>query len=165
MSVNSLDTLNQLQNDTNRVNFTNSRKNLGSNRMDRDSFIRLILAQLQYQDPTNPKDSSEMLSQQLQLEQADQMNRMTTANKFSQAGSMVGQVAQLPDAPWDFNSNTTSPPEWDYETNLPKQVLGTIESVQFDRVHDKALIKINGQYYDADQVKQLFPPGTTLGGA
>lgn len=126
-------------------------------------FIQLILAQLQYQDPTNPQDNTQMLSQQLQLEQADQMKDIVNATKFSQAGSMVGKQATLVDAPWNFTTNTANPPEWDIQTNTAKTVSGTIEGVQFDATHGKALVKINGTYYDADTIQQLSLPINTNG--
>jgi flagellar hook assembly protein FlgD len=155
VSINAQSTLNQLQNNTNQVNFQNSRKNLGTGKMDRQGFIQLILAQLQYQDPTNPQDNTQMLSQQLQLEQADQMKDMTNATKFAQAGSMVGKTATLPDARWDFANNVSGTPEWDYETDQAKTVTGVIQTVQFDTAHGKALVKINGNYYDVDKIQYL----------
>lgn len=164
------ETLIQMQNNTNQVQYEASRKNLGSGKLDREGFIRLIMAQLQYQDPTEPKGNAEMLTQQLQLEQADQMKEIVNATKFAQAGSMVGQQATLMDAKWDFSSNTTGSPEWDLVTNQPKTVTGVIEAVQFDTQLGKALVKINGSYYDADAIQQLSvvptpPPasGTTSG--
>lgn len=161
--INAQDTLNQLQNNTSQINFQNSRKTLGSSRLDREGFIRLIMAQLQYQDPTNPQDSSQMLSQQLQLEQADQMKEMVTSNKFSQAGSMVGRQATLMDAPWDFNTNTPGQPEWDAATNSPKTITGVIESVRFDTSRGKALVKIGENYYDAGTIQQIDASITTDG--
>jgi flagellar basal-body rod modification protein FlgD len=152
-----------MQNNTNQVNFQNGRKNLGNGKLDRQGFIQLILAQLQYQDPTAPQDSTQMLTQQLQLEQADQMKDLVNATKFSQAGSMVGKTATLPDARWDFTNNTTGQPEWDYTTNLPKTVTGVIQSVKFDPAHNKALVNINGNYYDAEQIQQIAdPPAPTI---
>jgi len=163
VSISAQGTLNQLQNNTNQVNFHNSRKNLGTGKLDRQGFIQLMLAQLQYQDPTNPQDNTQMLTQQLQLEQADQMKDMVNATKFSQAGSMVGKVATLPDARWNFTTNTSGQPEWDYSTNKPATVSGTIDSVTFDPAHNKALVKINGNYYDVDQIQQIAdPPPATV---
>ncbi len=157
------ETLIQMQNNTNRVQYEASRKNLGSGKLDREGFIRLIMAQLQYQDPTEPQGNAEMLSQQLQLEQADQMKEIVSATKFSQAGSMVGKQATLMDARWDFTNKTTGTPEWDYQTNQPKTVTGVIEAVQFDAQLGKALVRINGNYYDADAIQQLsMPPAAPL---
>lgn len=154
MSINADATLNQLQNNTNLVNFQNSRANLGTGKMDRQGFIQLMLAQLQYQDPTNPQDNSQMLSQQLQLQQADDSTAVVNATKFSQAGAMVGKQATIPDAPWDFNNNVAGIPSVG-ANGKPTTVTGTIESVQFDKAHGKALLKINGNYYDAESIQSL----------
>jgi flagellar hook assembly protein FlgD len=54
-------TLNQIQNNTNQVQFQQGRKNLGSSEMTREGFLRLLMAQMQYQDPTEPTDYSQML--------------------------------------------------------------------------------------------------------
>lgn len=152
------ETITNMQNDTTRVQFKNGQKNLGSSKLDREGFIQLILAQLQYQDPTNPQDSTQMLSQQLQLQQADQMKDIVSATKFAQAGSMVGKQATLPDARWDFTNNVAGQPEYDYATNQPKTVTGTIDAVQFNSTLGKALVRINGNYYDADSIQQLSNP-------
>ena len=58
-SINAQATLTQLQNNTNLINFKNGRANLGTGKLDRNGFVQLILAQLQFQDPTNPQDSSQ----------------------------------------------------------------------------------------------------------
>ncbi len=158
----SYDTLIQMQNNTNQVQYEAGRKNLGSGKLDREGFIQLIMAQLQFQDPMEPQDNTQMLTQQLQLEQADQMKDIVNATKFSQAGSMVGKQATLMDARWDFKNNTTGTPEWDVTTNQPKVVTGTIEAVQFDTQRGIALVRINGNYYDADTIQQLsLPPAAS----
>lgn len=157
-----INTLIQLQNNTNRVNYENGRKNLGNSRMDREGFMRLMLAQLQYQDPTEPQDNAQMLTQQLQLEQTEQVKDMVNANRFASAAAMVGQEAELVDARWDFGKAASNPPEWDFNTNSPRTVKGIIESVQFDRQHNKAIVKINGNYYDADQIRQISPAPIAL---
>ncbi|MEM0951566.1 MAG: flagellar hook capping FlgD N-terminal domain-containing protein [Cyanobacteria bacterium P01_H01_bin.74] len=155
MSTNVQNTLTNLINNTNQVNFENNRSNLGSSRLDRESFIQLILAQITNQDPTNPQDSTDMLSQQLQLEQVDQMSDVVNATKFSQASSLVGKTATLPKAPWDFENNVSGNLEIDFETNTPIMETGTIDSVRLDQERGIALIEINGEFYDMDAIQSL----------
>jgi flagellar basal-body rod modification protein FlgD len=164
MSINATATLNQLQNNTNQINYQNSRANLGTGKLDRQGFVQLILAQLQYQDPTNPQDNSQMLAQQLQLQQSDDSTAVVNATKFSQAASMVGKQATLTDARWDFTHSVTGNPELDPTTGKPASISGPIQSVQFDSAHNKALVKINDHYYEADKIRELsLPlPATTL---
>jgi flagellar basal-body rod modification protein FlgD len=52
------------------------KKDLG---MNKDDFLKLYIAQLQNQDPLNPQDSTEMLSQLAQMTQVEQGYNTTTA--------------------------------------------------------------------------------------
>lgn len=69
--------------------------------LDRDAFLRLLVAQLKYQDPTNPADASQMLAQSAQLTMVDRLNEMAEAfsasasvERLTLAGTLVGkQVA------------------------------------------------------------------------
>ena len=93
------------------------------------------------------------------------MKDIVNASKFSQAGSMVGKTASVIDAPWDFTNSVSSPTNLNPATNKPAVVTGTIDSVQFDTAHGKALVKINGNYYDLDKVQNISsPPAPTTTG-
>ncbi|HEY9744860.1 MAG TPA: flagellar hook capping FlgD N-terminal domain-containing protein [Oculatellaceae cyanobacterium] len=148
-------------NNTNLVYYQRGQNNLGNSRMDREGFIRLILAQLQYQDPLNPKDNSEMLNQQLMLEQADQMKSLVDSNTFAQATGLIGKEVSLMDAPWSFELGASTTPEYDPEIGGPKQLTNVVvEGVQFDRNTGKALVKINGKYYDSALIYNVQNPTT-----
>lgn len=147
-------------NDTNRVNYMNQRRNLGSGKLDRQGFLQLLMAQVQNQDPTSPTDFTQMLAQQVQMEQVEQMREVVNANKFSLASNMIGMQVDLPDQPWNFETKTSAPqPEWDPVNQTWKRATGVVENVLFDPSLGKALIKVNGQYYDADLVQAVgYPP-------
>lgn len=66
--------------------------------LDRDAFLKLLVAQLKYQDPTKPADTSQMLAQSAQLTMVDRLNEMAEAfatsnatQQLSLAGTMVGR--------------------------------------------------------------------------
>lgn len=66
--------------------------------LDRDAFLKLLVAQLKYQDPTKPADSSQMLAQSAQLTMVDRLNELsasfaasTATQQLSLAGTMVGR--------------------------------------------------------------------------
>jgi flagellar basal-body rod modification protein FlgD len=70
-----------------------------------DDFLKLLVAQLKYQDPSNPADSSAFLTQTAQLTQVDalagiaaQQAQMLTATLSSQAGGLVGRTVDYLDA-------------------------------------------------------------------
>jgi flagellar basal-body rod modification protein FlgD len=66
--------------------------------LDRDAFLKRLVAQLRYQDPSKPMDSSAMVAQSAQLSMVDQLatiskslERQGTTDKLTLAGSMVGK--------------------------------------------------------------------------
>ena len=75
----------------------------GSASADKDMFLKLLVAQMKYQDPMNPTDSSEFLSQSAQFTALEKMS--TTAEQVTQlvglqmafgASSLVGQTVTYP---------------------------------------------------------------------
>jgi flagellar basal-body rod modification protein FlgD len=72
---------------------------------DKDLFLQLLVAQMRYQDPSNPTDSSEFLAQTAQftaLEKmqavADQTQQLVALQTAFGAGGMVGQTVSYADA-------------------------------------------------------------------
>ena len=70
---------------------------------DKDTFLKLLVAQLKYQDPSNPADSTQFLAQTAQFTQVekltqlvdDQQSMMSTQRMLS-AGTMVGRTVSFP---------------------------------------------------------------------
>jgi flagellar basal-body rod modification protein FlgD len=76
-----------------------------SQTMDSEVFMKLLVTQLQNQDPSSPMDTNEMISQQTQLAMMEQItNQTTTANEnFSlqmriAAANLVGKQVSYTDA-------------------------------------------------------------------
>ncbi|PCN47612.1 flagellar hook capping protein [Curtobacterium sp. 'Ferrero'] len=83
------------------ANQTSSR----SQTMDSEVFMKLLVTQLQNQDPSSPMDTNQMISQQTQLAMMEQVtNQTTTANEnFSlqmriAAANLVGKQVSYTDA-------------------------------------------------------------------
>lgn len=73
--------------------------------LDRDAFLKLLVAQLKYQDPTKPVDASQMLAQSAQLTMVDRLNELANAfeaasalERLSLAGTIVGRDVSFVDA-------------------------------------------------------------------
>ncbi|MDZ7678944.1 MAG: flagellar hook capping FlgD N-terminal domain-containing protein [Acidimicrobiales bacterium] len=69
-----------------------------STEMDKDTFMKLLVAQLKYQDPLSPSDPQEFLAQTAQFTSveklehiATQVSEQTWAMALSTAGGLVGQ--------------------------------------------------------------------------
>jgi len=63
-----------------------------------NNFLQLLIAQMKYQDPTDPMDASEQISQLATFSQVEQSVKMNTnlssliqAQSFSQASDMIGK--------------------------------------------------------------------------
>ncbi len=70
--------------------------------LDKDSFMQLLLTELQYQDPTDPMDSDKILTQTSQLatlESADNTNKameeLVTQMKSSQDFSSISAIGKM----------------------------------------------------------------------
>ncbi len=68
-------------------------------KLDKDAFLKLLVAQMRYQDPSKPVDSSEFMAQTAQFTQVEKMEAMaadsTASLKLQQglsASSMIGKT-------------------------------------------------------------------------
>jgi flagellar basal-body rod modification protein FlgD len=66
--------------------------------LDRDAFLKLLVAQLKYQDPSKPVDASEMISQSASLSVVDKLDQISTlltdggaTNRLTLGGSIIGK--------------------------------------------------------------------------
>jgi flagellar basal-body rod modification protein FlgD len=71
---------------------------LGSNAVNADTFLQLLVAQMQYQNPDNPVDSTQFLSQTASFEEVQELGTLQTsmtslvsAQQAGAATSMLGQ--------------------------------------------------------------------------
>jgi flagellar basal-body rod modification protein FlgD len=90
---------------------TGSTKNTSTNTVDYNTFLQLLIAEMKNQDPTNPTDTSQYMSQFAQLstvEQAMQTNTkldaLLSSQSLSQADGLIGRTASFADS----NGNTVT---------------------------------------------------------
>jgi flagellar basal-body rod modification protein FlgD len=72
--------------------------------IDQDTFMKLLVAQLKYQDPSNPTDPSQFLSQTAQFTEVEKLGALSTlsqqvldATTSQSATSMVGRTVTFKD--------------------------------------------------------------------
>jgi flagellar basal-body rod modification protein FlgD len=72
---------------------------------DKDTFLKLLVAQLKYQDPSNPADSTQFLAQTAQFTQVEKLadiaqsiTSMVSATQMQQASNLVGKTISYKDA-------------------------------------------------------------------
>ena len=72
--------------------------------MDKDTFLKLLVAQMRYQDPSNPTDPTQFMSQTAAFTQVEKLDQLVTQNasivalqKTMNAGVIVGHTVTYTD--------------------------------------------------------------------
>jgi flagellar basal-body rod modification protein FlgD len=114
------------------------------NTLDQDAFLKLLIAEMQNQDPLSPMDNTEYVAQLAQfssLEQMQQMNSaldsMNTSYSANQALNLVGKTVTY-QSPDDATVTLT----------------GTVTGVVFD--DGEAKLKIGSDTVGLDAIKQIY---------
>jgi flagellar basal-body rod modification protein FlgD len=73
--------------------------------LDKNAFLNLLVAQLKYQDPSSPVDSSQFMSQTAQFQQVESLDSLSatqtqllSTQQMLSAASMVGKTVSFPDS-------------------------------------------------------------------
>ena len=85
--------------------FPETKTTTGSSQLGQDAFLKLLVAQLKYQDPTNPSDGAEFLAQTAQFTQVEKLNqlaadqqRLVSAQLMLSASNLVGRTVSYTNA-------------------------------------------------------------------
>lgn len=86
-----------------------------SNGFDSETFLKLLVAQLKYQDPSDPASSSELMAQTATLAQVQSLNaiagqqtELLTLQRSLSAGALVGQTVSYTDTDGTTKSGVVS---------------------------------------------------------
>jgi flagellar basal-body rod modification protein FlgD len=106
----------------------------------KDDFLKLLITQLSYQDPTAPMQDKEFIAQMAQFSSLEQMTSM--AADFAKLTSMVSGS----EASQSLGRNV----ELVEGDNL---IQGTVKAVTRGEM---PMVLVNGSYYNWNQVKKVF---------
>ena len=73
------------------TNTTTTQKKSGDNAMGKDDFLRLLVTQMQNQDPLNPMDDKDFIAQTAQFTTLEQMQNLAQISQMQQTTSMIGK--------------------------------------------------------------------------
>jgi len=85
-------TNNSITDDLYYSNYQKPMKQTGNSELGKDAFLQLLITQLQHQDPTNPMDDREFISQMAQFSSLEQMQNMTKAMESLLASQQQTQM-------------------------------------------------------------------------
>ncbi|MFN3218118.1 MAG: flagellar hook assembly protein FlgD [Acidimicrobiales bacterium] len=132
--------------------------------IDKEMFLKLLVAQMQYQNPMNPVDSTEFLNQAAQYASVEQLENMATQQAEMRSLQMITVATGM------VGNEVTA---IDPATGEP--MTGVVTSVQFDGAEPllvigntvvpvTSVIEMRGPAGEADQVAPDATEGTTTAG-
>lgn len=99
MSTSIQSQLSSMQAYTAKVQAEQSRQTMGTDKLDKQAFLRLLTEQLKNQDPLKPMDNMQFLQQQAALSQVEELQNlskvMSNSNSLNQASSMIGKTVTV----------------------------------------------------------------------
>lgn len=115
-----------------------------SSSLDKDAFLKLFIEQLKNQDPMNPQDSSEFMSQMAQFSMLEQltninegitegMSQLILSQEMTEASGLLGKQVSV--------------------EATDGSVSGLVEKITIDESGIKLLI--NGNSYDLESVTEI----------
>lgn len=130
-----------MQNATAQMQATKER----STEINSDTFLKLMLEQLKNQDPTNPMDNREFLTQQAQFTQIEELQKLnssfTKGTIITQASALVGKQVVLQDP------------------NNDKEIIsGVVDFATFE--DNQACLSVNGTQYPMSLLLAVGNPST-----
>ena len=110
-----------------------------------ETFLKLLVAQLKYQDPLEPQKDTAFVAQMAQMTSLQEMQQMNATLQHSQAYDMVGMriIAEV------HSKKTGETTQYD----------GIVESVVI--VKGIPYVVVGNQAINIADVKQVFPPPVT----
>jgi flagellar basal-body rod modification protein FlgD len=87
----------------------------GSSQLDSDTFLKLLVAQLKYQDPTSPADATQFLSETAQFSVVQKLDALSMldqkvldASKAQTAAALIGQKVTYTDVAGATHTGTVT---------------------------------------------------------
>ena len=76
-------------------NLTTDTSTNASSTLNQNDFLKLLVAQIQFQDPLNPKSNSDMAAQMAQFTSLQQATESSSSLAMLQANSLIGSTVNL----------------------------------------------------------------------
>lgn len=107
-----------------------------SSTLDKEAFLKLLVTQMQNQDPMNPMDDTQYVTQLAQFTSLEQTQTANRRAESTQAYSMIGKIISYQDS---STGDVTT---------------GQVNSVVFN--NDTAMLSVNNDTVSLDDVTQVY---------
>ncbi len=104
-----------------------------TDQMGKDTFLKLLVAQMRYQDPSNPTSSSEFMAQTATFTQVEKLEQLATQNaalltmqRALSAGAMVGHTVSYTAEDGTTTTGTVSAVRLGGGDSEPQAVVGGV---------------------------------------
>jgi flagellar basal-body rod modification protein FlgD len=108
-----------------------------------DTFLKLLVAEMKYQDPSSPMDTSQMMAQTATLTQTQSLQQIATQNtqllalqRSLSAGALVGRTVS-------------------YTATDGSTQTGTVTAVSIDTTKNTSTAQIGGTSVDVGRITQV----------
>ena len=117
------------------------------NVIDQEAFLKILVAQLQNQDPTAPQDDQQFVQQMATLSMVEQMTTMNASSAQSQAFGLIGKgIIGLSGNEGEL---------------FPMEVTGIVESAGF--MNGKAYVMVGDRQIYLNKISQVFDSSAISG--
>jgi len=79
-----------------------------SNELGKDAFLKLLVAQMQNQDPMNPTEDKEFIAQLATFSTVEQLQAMNSSMQATQAASLIGKQVTWSDSGGYYYGNVSA---------------------------------------------------------
>ena len=131
--------------------------------MGKDTFLKLLVAQMRYQDPSNPTSSSEFMAQTATFTQVEKLEQIASQNaelltlqRSLSAGALVGHDVSYTDTDGSTKTGTVSSVKIAGTGDTEPQAMVGGVAVALGRITEVAL-----PTSDADAAAPATPPAST----
>lgn len=115
-----------------------SAANKSNSSLDKDAFLKLLVTQMQYQDPLEPTSNTEYMAQLAQFSTVEELQNLSTTFSNNQAMNLTGQyvILNVPDSAGNIN-----------------QISGLVDYVTLS--DGKTYLHVNEEYYPSDYLDSV----------
>lgn len=118
----------------------NNKKTSANNSLGKEAFLQLLVTQMQYQDPLNPQQDTEFISQLAQFSSLEQMQNLNETFSNTSALNLVGKTVLVTETDSSGSSHS---------------VTGVVDYVIRDS-SGKSKVSIEGNIYSAEDVSEVY---------